>query len=245
MVTIASELVDLAALVGTTGNNLSQLGCRDPESIHGRPPYVNWPAGKQAVAERYGQKKPFCREVGTWQLSLPGILFATDLGEVITSTRPCAAEAFQAGGRGSGAKASRLNQSHLIAACSELPALITLNNHTATGFDPDHTGTNPAKGCGLEHLDHISGLKIQLHVREGKTAGQTRTEVDQSTIENTKLKIQSWFINLDGVSVTEDIERAVEDLNPRHQVLETCVLPTELTAQSPMSPVGGGEANSC
>ena len=27
------------------------------------------------------------------------------------------------------------------------------------------------------------------------------------------------------------IKRAVEDLNPRHQVLETCVLPTELTAQ--------------
>ena len=27
------------------------------------------------------------------------------------------------------------------------------------------------------------------------------------------------------------IKRVVEDLNPRHQVLETCVLPTELTAQ--------------
>ena len=27
------------------------------------------------------------------------------------------------------------------------------------------------------------------------------------------------------------IGRAVEDSNPRHQVLETCVLPTELTAQ--------------
>lgn len=25
-------------------------------------------------------------------------------------------------------------------------------------------------------------------------------------------------------------ERALEDLNPRHQVLETCVLPTELRA---------------
>jgi hypothetical protein len=120
------------------------------------PPYVNWPAGKQA-------------------------------------------EVCQAGGRRSGAKASRLNQSHLIAPCSELTALITLNNHTATGFDPDHTGPDPAKGCGLEHLDHISGLKIQLHVREGKTAGQTRTEIDQSTIENAKLKIQFWLINLDDV----------------------------------------------
>ena len=28
-----------------------------------------------------------------------------------------------------------------------------------------------------------------------------------------------------------NIGRAVEDSNPRHQVLETCVLPTELTAQ--------------
>ena len=27
-----------------------------------------------------------------------------------------------------------------------------------------------------------------------------------------------------------DLERALEDLNPRHQVLETCVLPTELRA---------------
>ena len=32
------------------------------------------------------------------------------------------------------------------------------------------------------------------------------------------------------------IGRAVEDLNPRHQVLETCVLPTELTAQVAMHP---------
>ncbi|MEY3065206.1 MAG: hypothetical protein RLZZ532_1998 [Cyanobacteriota bacterium] len=28
------------------------------------------------------------------------------------------------------------------------------------------------------------------------------------------------------------IQRALEDLNPRHQVLETCVLPTELRAHS-------------
>ena len=27
-------------------------------------------------------------------------------------------------------------------------------------------------------------------------------------------------------------KRALEDLNPRHQVLETCVLPTELRAQN-------------
>ena len=32
------------------------------------------------------------------------------------------------------------------------------------------------------------------------------------------------------VTAERAFERAVEDLNPRHQVLETCVLPTELTA---------------
>ena len=32
------------------------------------------------------------------------------------------------------------------------------------------------------------------------------------------------------------IGRAVEDSNPRHQVLETCVLPTELTAQGDEPP---------
>ena len=37
-----------------------------------------------------------------------------------------------------------------------------------------------------------------------------------------------------------DIERAVEDLNPRHQVLETCVLPTELTAQGRCPPIREG-----
>jgi len=77
----------------------------------------------------------------------------------------------------SGAESSRLDQANLIAASGELPALVTLYNDTASGFDPDHSGANPAKGCGLEHLDHISGLKIQLHVREGKTAGQTRKEL--------------------------------------------------------------------
>lgn len=34
------------------------------------------------------------------------------------------------------------------------------------------------------------------------------------------------------------IRRAVEGSNPRHQVLETCVLPTELTAQQLMPPPG-------
>jgi hypothetical protein len=77
----------------------------------------------------------------------------------------------------SGTKTGGLDQAYLITAGGEFPALITLHNDTATGFDPDHTGSNPAKGCGLEHLDHISGLKIQLHVREGKTAGQTRKEL--------------------------------------------------------------------
>jgi hypothetical protein len=30
--------------------------------------------------------------------------------------------------------------------------------------------------------------------------------------------------------LAKDEKRALEDLNPRHQVLETCVLPTELRA---------------
>jgi hypothetical protein len=51
------------------------------------PPYVNWPAGKQAGAERYGLKKPLCWEVDTWQSGLPGNLFGNQLGEVIASTR--------------------------------------------------------------------------------------------------------------------------------------------------------------
>jgi hypothetical protein len=32
--------------------------------------------------------------------------------------------------------------------------------------------------------------------------------------------------------ISEEEERALEDLNPRHQVLETCVLPTELRAHN-------------
>lgn len=30
----------------------------------------------------------------------------------------------------------------------------------------------------------------------------------------------------------DSVQRALEDLNPRHQVLETCVLPTELRAHN-------------
>jgi hypothetical protein len=34
------------------------------------------------------------------------------------------------------------------------------------------------------------------------------------------------------------VQRALEDLNPRHQVLETCVLPTELRAHGLDSELG-------
>ena len=102
--------------------------------------------------------------------------------------------------RASGAKTGGFNQANLVATGREFTALVALDDHATPGFDPDHPGPNPAKGGGLQNLDHITRLKIQLHVRDHETANGS-------------------------------IERAVEDLNPRHQVLETCVLPTELTAQ--------------
>jgi hypothetical protein len=101
----------------------------------------------------------------------------------------------------SGSETGGFNQADLIATGGEFPPLVALDHHTATGFDPDHPGTNPTQSRGLQNFDHITGLKIQLHARNKET---TRRGC---------------------------IERAVEDLNPRHQVLETCVLPTELTAQ--------------
>ena len=100
----------------------------------------------------------------------------------------------------SGSETRGFDQAHLIAPCGEFPALIALDDDAPTGFDTDHPGPNPAKRCRFEHLDDITGLKIQLHLHK--------------------------FRDSDGA-----IGRAVEDLNPRHQVLETCVLPTELTAQ--------------
>jgi hypothetical protein len=101
----------------------------------------------------------------------------------------------------SGAKPSGFNQTDLIATSGELTTLIALDDHASTGFDPDHPGANPTQSRGLQNFDHITGLKIQLHARNKET------------------------------TKSGCIERAVEDLNPRHQVLETCVLPTELTAQ--------------
>ena len=37
---------------------------------------------------------------------------------------------------------------------------------------------------------------------------------------------------ISGRMASKNFERALEDLNPRHQVLETCVLPTELRAHN-------------
>jgi hypothetical protein len=45
-----------------------------------------------------------------------------------------------------GTKAGWFDQTNLIASGCELTALITLHNHSATGFDPDHPGANPAQG---------------------------------------------------------------------------------------------------
>jgi|694.fasta_scaffold111746_3 hypothetical protein len=134
------------------------------------PPFVNWPGAWGLSSAFPASKKP---TRGEW-------VQVNDLG----------------GGIGwLGTKTSWFDQTHLVPSSSKFPALVTLDDNTATGFDPDHTGTNPAKGCGFQHLDHISGLKIQLHVREGKTTGQTRTEADQS-IARTRF----WGSTLDEVS---------------------------------------------
>ena len=101
---------------------------------------------------------------------------------------------------GSRAEARGFNQSHLIAPGREFTALIALDHHSTTGFDPDDPGADPTQSRGLQNFDHITGLKIQLHARNEETT-------------------------------KKGIGRAVEDSNPRHQVLETCVLPAELTAQ--------------
>ena len=100
----------------------------------------------------------------------------------------------------SGPETGRLNQAHLIATGREFTTLIALHNNATTGLNANDASANPTQSSGFEHLHHVTGLQIQLHVRNHETSGG-------------------------------DIERAVEDLNPRHQVLETCVLPTELTAQ--------------
>ena len=86
----------------------------------------------------------------------------------------------QANGKGSGTEAGGLDQADLIAAGGEFTTLIALYHHTATGFDPDHAGANPAESGRFEHLDHISGLKIQLHVLKGETARQTTDEHTQT-----------------------------------------------------------------
>ena len=44
-----------------------------------------------------------------------------------------------------GTEACWFNQANLIAPGREFTALVTLNNHTAPGFNPDDTGSNPAE----------------------------------------------------------------------------------------------------
>jgi hypothetical protein len=58
----------------------------------------------------------------------------------------------------SGAKTGWFNQADLITPGCEFTALIALNNHTATGLDPNDAGSNPAKGRGFEHFYDIAGL---------------------------------------------------------------------------------------
>ena len=70
---------------------------------------------------------------------------------------------------GSGAEARGFNQSDLIAPGREFTALVALDHHPATGFDPDDPGADPAQSSGLQNFDHITGLKIQLHARNEET----------------------------------------------------------------------------
>ena len=58
----------------------------------------------------------------------------------------------------SGPKAGRFDQTNLIASGGEFPSLITLNDDSATRFDPDDPCPNPAKGGGFEHFHHVTGL---------------------------------------------------------------------------------------
>jgi len=57
-----------------------------------------------------------------------------------------------------GAETGGFNQAHLIAPGGELPTLITLDHHPATGFNPDHPSPHPAKGSGFQHLHDVTGL---------------------------------------------------------------------------------------
>lgn len=72
----------------------------------------------------------------------------------------------------SGTKSGRFDQTHLIASGGELAALIALHDNTTPGFDADHPGTNPAKSGRLQHLDNITGLQIQLHLRKHENGEQ-------------------------------------------------------------------------
>ncbi len=72
----------------------------------------------------------------------------------------------------SGTKSGRFNQTDLVASGGELAALIALHDNTTPGFDADHPGTHPAKSGRLQHLDNITGLQIQLHLRKHENGEQ-------------------------------------------------------------------------
>ncbi len=66
----------------------------------------------------------------------------------------------------SGTETGWLNQPDLVATGRELAPLVALDDHATSGFDADHPGTHPAKSSRLQHLDNITGLQIQLHLRK-------------------------------------------------------------------------------
>jgi hypothetical protein len=60
------------------------------------------------------------------------------------------------------------DQANLIAAGGEFTSLVALHHHTTTGFNPDHTSSDPAERCGFENFDDITWLQIQLHFEGNK-----------------------------------------------------------------------------
>lgn len=113
----------------------------------------------------------------------------------------------------------------------------------ATGNFPfwDASLSSRTETCGLNETNLVAASRefttlVALHddtTARFDTDNAGTNPAKSGGFENlhdiTRLKIQLHAENRE--TARGGIGRAVEDSNPRHQVLETCVLPTELTAQ--------------
>ena len=113
----------------------------------------------------------------------------------------------------------------------------------ATGDFPfrDASLSSRTETCGLNETNLVAASRefttlVALHdhtTARFDTDNAGTNPAKSGGFENlhdiTRLKIQLHAENRE--TARGGIGRAVEDSNPRHQVLETCVLPTELTAQ--------------